>query len=414
MLDTGGLGHIDHRLRIIRELERQALRLLEGLARLPSTAGNGIRDLRVLRGATRVDHPDEQAGDSQDDGNDDADEHEHLAADVALVGRLDRRRVLAAVRGHDRAVTRHGLYLQTPGARGRRSLLDLVRIHVRTPFVRQRGLCHRRLALGTELELLRASRDRRHAGRRPRDGRHVRGVESRRHHLLEIGQQRLEGRITVLRIKRQHLHHKVVDLRREPGTDLARLLGRTLKALADDRRRIGTLERSHAAERMVDRAAKGVHVSAIVDRLLLHLLGSDVVRRTPDLIRVLLHRRKTEVDELRIAVRIQQHVLRLHVAVHQTLVRRATKRLGDLLADLHHTRHIGIRARVLHDLKEGASRHELHRDVGHPVVDVVGVDLRDVRMNEPRTGLRLLLELLHELGIAAVFLEHHLDGHRTV
>ena len=35
-------------------------------------------------------------------------------------------------------------------------------------------------------------------------------------------------------------------------------------------------------------------------------------------------------------------------------------------------------------------------------------------MNETRTGLRLLLELLHELGIAAVFLEHHLDGHRTV
>ena len=35
-------------------------------------------------------------------------------------------------------------------------------------------------------------------------------------------------------------------------------------------------------------------------------------------------------------------------------------------------------------------------------------------MDEPRGRLRLLLEALHELGVRTVFLEHHLDRHRTV
>ena len=96
------------------------------------------------------------------------------------------------------------------------------------------------------------------------------------------------------------------------------------------------------------------------------------------------------------------------------LVVRALERLGDLLADLDHARDVRLAGVRLHDRVERPAARELHRDIGHAVADAVGIDLRDVRVDEARDGLRLLLELLDELGVAAVLLQHDLDGDGAV
>ena len=57
----------------------------------------------------------------------------------------------------------------------------------------------------------------------------------------------------------------------------------------------GALERGDAGERVVERAAKRVHVGAEVNLLLADLLRRDVVGSTPDLIGVLLHAGEAEV-----------------------------------------------------------------------------------------------------------------------
>ena len=165
---------------------------------------------------------------------------------------------------------------------------------------------------------------------------------------------------------------------------------------------------------MVKGSAEGIHVRPEVDRLLLHLFGGDVIGRTPDLACVLLHRRETEVHELRVAVRIKKDVFRLDVAVHASLVARTLKGLGDLLADLEDARDVSLPLVRVHERKKRPAGRQLHRDVGHPFADSVRIDLCDVRMDESRGGLRLLLELLDELGVVAELLQHHLDGDGAV
>ena len=146
------------------------------------------------------------------------------------------------------------------------------------------------------------------------------GSKACRHDATVFLQKSLERREPVGRIERKHLEDERVDLRRDVGTQLAWRNGSALEALADHRGRVVALERSDAGERMVDRSAERIHVGAVVDRLLLHLFGGDVVGRTPDFVSVLLHRREAEVDELGVAVRVEKHVLRLDVAVDKPLV----------------------------------------------------------------------------------------------
>ena len=71
---------------------------------------------------------------------------------------------------------------------------------------------------------------------------------------------------------------------------------------------------------MVKRGAERIHVRPEVDGVLLDLLGGDVIGRAPDLVGILLHGGKAEVDELRVPVRVEQDVLGFDVAVHHTLV----------------------------------------------------------------------------------------------
>ena len=82
-------------------------------------------------------------------------------------------------------------------------------------------------------------------------------------------------------------------------------------------------ERQLAGEQLVEDDAERVDVGALADRLALRLLGRDVVggaehgaglrHALADVERA----RDPEVGHLRGAVAVQQHVLRLHVAVHE-------------------------------------------------------------------------------------------------
>ncbi len=156
-------------------------------------------------------------------------------------------------------------------------------------------------------------------------------------------------------------------MRRDASANLARLLRRLFKALLDDGGRIRTFERRHARERMVKCRAQAIHIRAIINDFLAHLLRRDVIRRAPNLVGVLLHASKTEVHNLRIAIRIEKNVLRLDVAMHKPLVRGTTQGLRNLLAKLDNARNVRLARRVLHELLKRTARDKFHRNIRHAI-----------------------------------------------
>ena len=67
-----------------------------------------------------------------------------------------------------------------------------------------------------------------------------------------------------------------------------------------------------------------------------------------------------------------------------------------------------------HQREQRTAGRELHRDVGHALADAVGIDLDDVRVDEARCGLSLLLEAFDEIRVRAEFLQHDLNGNGAV
>ena len=100
--------------------------------------------------------------------------------------------------------------------------------------------------------------------------------------------------------------------------------------------------------------------------------------------------------------------------MNKTLICRTAQGLRHLLANLHDARYVRRAARVAHDRIKRSSSHKLHSDIGHSIGDAVGINLRNIRVDKTRCCLRFLLEALHKLCVCAVFLEHHLDGHRAI
>ena len=242
-----------------------------------------------------------------------------------------------------------------------------------------------------------------------------RGGRSRlREIALDVAHQRLVCRIAHGRLQLEHAHDDRVDLRRYVRTHLARLQRSALEARAHHRVRVLALERRLAGERMVERAAQRVDVSAEVDLLAAALLRRDVVWGAPYLVGVALHRSEAEVHQLGRAVLGVEHVLWLHVAVNESLLRGKGERVHELLADAHHAHRVKAAWIGLHVLVERPAGHQLHRDVRHALLLSEGVYLGYVRMVEPRGRLRLALEALDELRVGPEFLQHDLDGHLAV
>ena len=106
---------------------------------------------------------------------------------------------------------------------------------------------------------------------------------------------------------------------------------------AIDDRRLG-VERHAAGQQLVEDDADRVQVRAGVDRLALRLLGREVLRRAHDRAR-LGHVRgagagDAEVGDLDAALVVDEHVLRLEVAVHDTALVREARGAQDLQDDV--------------------------------------------------------------------------------
>ena len=105
-----------------------------------------------------------------------------------------------------------------------------------------------------------------------------------------------------------------------------------------------------------------------------------------------------EVGDLRLALVVDDHVLRLDVAVDDPAPVRVAERLQDLLGEVDRDVR-RQRAALAHELLQRAPVDQLHRDVGRPVPLGAVEDADDVRVREPRRGLRLAPEALAELRV---------------
>ena len=106
---------------------------------------------------------------------------------------------------------------------------------------------------------------------------------------------------------------------------------RLVHLLVAHRERVGAVERRKADERLVQQNADRVDVAAAVDELAHRLLGRHVVRRAHRAAArreppMKARRRDAEVGDQRVAVLVEQHVVRLHVAMHDAAAMRVVER----------------------------------------------------------------------------------------
>ncbi len=180
-----------------------------------------------------------------------------------------------------------------------------------------------------------------------------------------------------------------------------------------DRHLILALERDVAHEHLVEHDPERVEIAGRADALAERLLGADVVGGAEHAPvggeAVLLEgARDAEVGHLRAAVLVDQHVLRLDVAVHDALVVGGLQRAGDLDRvgeRLGHVEPAQAADARLERLAGDVLEHDERRatilaDVDH---------LHDVRVVELGDGARLAPEPLELGGVAGHGPQHRLD-----
>ncbi len=163
-------------------------------------------------------------------------------------------------------------------------------------------------------------------------------------------------------------------------------------------------ERDFARQALVEDAPKGIDIGAPVDRFAAELLGRDVVERADPLAGRGRARRRCpafghaevrEVGVLAPAVPRDQHVGRLHVAMHEPALMSRVQRRPDLL---HQSRRPpGFQPPGCGDLH--AQVHALdepHRDVGHTVLLTGPIHRHDVWVIDRGREARLAYEALPE------------------
>ena len=120
-----------------------------------------------------------------------------------------------------------------------------------------------------------------------------------------------------------------------------------------------------------------------------------------------------EVGDERVAAPVDQHVRRLHVAVHDALVVRVLERARELheqvLDDWDRKRCV-----LADDLLEGRALDELHDEEQQLGVVADRVDDDDVRVVELRRGARLALEAVFHAVVESQLRQHDFDGHLAV
>ena len=184
--------------------------------------------------------------------------------------------------------------------------------------------------------------------------------------------------------------------------------------LVRDRDRRVTCERRDARDHLVEHDPERVHVAAAVDRQALRLLGREVGggahHRTGLREPVARARaRDAEVGDLHGARLREQHVARLHVAVHDAAAMRERERGRDLGGDLG--RLVRVDRRFGPDqVAQRSALDVLHDDEVRARLLAPVVDRNDVRVVEVRGGLRFPPEPLDERRFARVLGEERLQA----
>ncbi len=140
------------------------------------------------------------------------------------------------------------------------------------------------------------------------------------------------------------LLERALDGGDEPQRDVGALLGQVRRRLVHVLHRNGdevlARERHLGGQQLVEDDAERVHVGRGRDRLTARLLGREVVARAEHragLRHALLdveRARDPEVGHLRLAVAVEQDVLRLHVAMYEPMLVREGERVGDRQREL--------------------------------------------------------------------------------
>ena len=204
-----------------------------------------------------------------------------------------------------------------------------------------------------------ADRDQRRDHEQQRPGRDAAlaaagGPAGRRDHLsgaLRLGEAGLElpaevghRREPVARVLRHRPLNGRLETRRHLWPPVANRRRRLVDVAHRDGDEVLTGERHLAREQLVEDDTERVDVRVLVHTLALRLLGRDVVGRPehgPGLRHSVLHVERAgdaEVGHLRLAVAVQQDVLRLDVAVDEPLLVRERESLRDLDRELDRRR----------------------------------------------------------------------------
>src|SRR2546428_520100 len=167
-----------------------------------------------------------------------------------------------------------------------------------------------------------------------------------------------------------------------------------------------------AGEQLVEHDTDGVEVRSLVDGCTLCLLGGQVLSGADDRAR-LGHladacTRDPEVRHLQSPLTVDQHVVRLDVAVDDAVAVREPNRSEDLARVVD--REVDRRGAARDDqLLQRAPVEVLHRDVVGALRLAAVVDRNDVRVREAGRVLRLAAEALDELIVAGMAVVEDLD-----
>ena len=232
----------------------------------------------------------------------------------------------------------------------------------------------------------------------------------------EIGFHLLRCLVALGRVLGECAHDDHVEVARNVGALRRRRFGHGREVLHRDLDGRVAAERDDAGEQLVEHDADGVQVRRLVDRRALGLFRGEVLGGPDDragfrhLARA--RARDPEVGHLQASLGIDEHVVRLDVAMDDAVPVREPERGEDLAGVVD--RELDRRGPAGDDqLLERATVEVLHRDVVGALGLASVVDRNDVRMREARRVLGLAAEALDELLVAGVALVQDLDRDAT-
>ena len=216
----------------------------------------------------------------------------------------------------------------------------------------------------------------------------------------EVGAQVRRRRVAQRDVLRHRGEHDAVERARYAGFDARRRHRFLAHVLVRDRHRAVGGERRDPGEHLVEHDAEGVHVGATVEREALGLFRREVGGGAEHCARLgervaALGAGDAEVGDLHPALRRDEHVSGLHVAVDDAVAVRELERVGDVGRDPGRF-HRRERAVSVEHVAERLPVDVLHHDEGRVVLLAPVVHRDDVRVVQARGRLRFTAEPLDE------------------